>query len=215
MAFTKTVLQNNKTSPEHFHWDVQSYWISYKASLRNSSTATTLISTISLELEETKPVIRSVILIWKMKRYILSAVATRILNKCSLSRQIAACSRNIVYKSIMKFDIFILLPVSDLFREVWYSKCSSSDDLDLIFFLFKIKLKMANEFASIYSGDNDSFNIQAQKHRSNVFPKGSFTIYVYKLRWVGGWLNVNECKCRVGRWSDNCKRLQTFLKWSL
>ena len=23
---------------------------------------------------------------------------------------------------------------------------------------------------------------------------------------------VNECKHGVGRWSDNCKRLQTFLK---
>ena len=28
----------------------------------------------------------------------------------------------------------------------------------------------------------------------NSFENGSFTIYVYNLRWVGGWLNVNECR---------------------
>ena len=38
--------------------------------------------------------------------------------------------------------------------------------------------------------------------------KGSFTIYVYKLRWVGGWWNVNECKRGVGRSSDKCKHLK-------
>ena len=40
------------------------------------------------------------------------------------------------------------------------------------------------------------------------YAKGAFTIYVYKLRWVGGQQNVNECKHVVGRWSDHCKRLQ-------
>ena len=40
--------------------------------------------------------------------------------------------------------------------------------------------------------------------------QGPFTIYVYKLRWVGGQQNVNKCKRGVGRWSSPCKRLQKY-----
>ena len=41
-----------------------------------------------------------------------------------------------------------------------------------------------------------------------LFAMGSFTIYVYILRWVGSWPNLHECKRGIGRYTEPCKRLQ-------
>ena len=49
-----------------------------------------------------------------------------------------------------------------------------------------------------------------QSNAQWALDEGPFTIYVYKLRWVGGQQNVNKCKRGVGRWSSPCKRLQKY-----
>ena len=49
---------------------------------------------------------------------------------------------------------------------------------------------------------------QCVKERTIPRFKGSFTIYVYNLKWVGCLWNVNHCKNWVGGWSDYCKHLQ-------
>ena len=47
-------------------------------------------------------------------------------------------------------------------------------------------------------------------HLNQTFGQAVFTIYVSNWGQLGDNRNVNDCKRGIGRWSENCKRLQKY-----